>query len=142
MPAQTKLSKTRINAYNTAHYRVTGPPPFVLRIWKKSPELAALFKKLDVESAMYITAYNPKGKPTDRNLNIRAHKKLKAEIENLKAPLFDGVGGDPSGNWKAEPSFLVLGVTLESAREFAEKYGQDAVVWADSDAIPLLILMR
>ncbi len=142
MPAQTKLSKTLINAYNTAHYRVTGPPAFVLRIWKKSPELAELYKDHGYESAMYITAYNPYSRKTDRNLNIRAHKHLKNELTQMKLPYFEGVGGDPSGHWKAEPSFLVLGVALEVAKEMAVKYKQNAVVWVDSDTIPELVLMR
>lgn len=142
MPAQTKLSKTLINAYNTAHYRVTGPPPFVLRLWKKSPELARLYKEHGYESAMYLTAYNPYSRKTDRNLNIRAHKHLKNELTQMKLPFFEGVGGDPSGHWKAEPSFLVLGVTPETAKEMALKYKQNAVVWINSDAVPELFLMR
>ncbi len=142
MPAQTKLSKTLINAYNTAHYRVTGPPGFVLRIWKKSIELAKLYEEKGRESAMYLTAYNPYSRKTDRNLNIRAHKHLKNDLTQMKLPFFEGVGGDPSGHWKAEPSFLVLGVTLETAKEMAVKYKQNAVVWVDSDAIPELVLMR
>jgi len=142
LPAQTKLSKTLINAYNTAHYRVTGPPEFTLRIWKKSAELAKLYKVHGCESAMFITAYNPYGKKTDRNINIRNQKRLKAEFLKDKLVHFDGVGGDPSGHWVAEPSFLVMGVTEAGAREMAEKYHQNAVVWADSDAIPLVLLMR
>ena len=142
MPAQTKLSKTMINAYNTAHYRVTGPPEFTLRIWKISPELAALYGEHGVKSAMYLTAYNPYSRKTDRNLNIRAHKHLKNDLTQMKLPFFEGMGGDPSGHWKAEPSFLVLGVTLETAKEMAGKYKQNAVVWVDSDAAPQLILMR
>jgi len=142
MPAQTKLSKTMINAYNTAYYRVTGPPEFTLRIWKKSPELAKLYKEHNVTSAMYLTAYNPFSKKTDRNINMRNQKHLKGELMREKLVHFDGVGGDKSGHWVAEPSFLVLGVTEDFAKGMADKYQQNAVVWADSDAIPLLILMR
>jgi hypothetical protein len=141
MPAQTKLSKTMINAYNTAHYRVIGPPEFTLLIWKKSAELAKLYKAHGVTSAMFITAYNPYSKKTDRNINIRTQKRLKGDLIREKLVHFEGVGGD-AGQWVALPSYLVLGVTEDFAREMADKYQQNAVVWADSDAVPLLILMR
>jgi len=142
VPSQTQLSKTLINAYYTAHYRVKGPPPFTLLIRKRSAELAKLYKAHQVESAMYLTAYNPMGKKTDRNINIRNQKKLLGELTRMGLTCLEGIGGDPSGHWVAEPSFLVLGVTQEFAKEMALKYRQNAVVWADSDAIPELILMR
>lgn len=142
MPAQTKISKTLINAYYTAHYRVKGPPAFTLRIRKKSPELAKLYETYQVTSAMYITAYNPYGKKTDRNTNMRNHKRLLGELTRQGLTCMEGVGGDPSGHWVAEPSLLVLGVTQDFAREKAVEYHQNAVVWADSDAVPELILTR
>src|SRR5580658_6150233 len=116
MPAQTKLSKTMINAYNTAHYRVIDPPEFTLRIWKKSAELAKLYKVHGVQSAMFITAYNPYSKKTDRNINIRTQKRLKGDLIREKLVHFEGLGGD-AGQWVAEPSYLVLGVTEDFAKE-------------------------
>lgn len=143
MPAQTKkISKTLINAYYTAHYRVKGPPEFTLRIRKKSAELAALYKAHGVTTAMYITAYNPYGQKTERNTNVRNQKRLQGEFLRRSLTCMEGVGGDPSGHWVAEPSFLVLGVTRDFALEMAVEYRQNAVVWADSDAVPELILTR
>jgi hypothetical protein len=143
LPSQTQISKTLINAYNVAHYRVSdGGTAFVLLIKKKSNPLAALLKSRGAASAAFLTAYNPYGKKIKEPMNVRAHKALKREIEGLGLVCFEGVGEDPSGKWKVEPSFLVLGMSLEQAKALGEKHGQNAVVWVDSDAVPRLVLLR
>lgn len=143
MASRSELSKTMINAYRTAHYRVaTATPPFVLLIKKQSLELAALMKLHDVTNAAFLTAYNPFSRLTDRNLNIRAHKALMGELIRMGLVYFEGAGEDPSGKWKSEPSFLVLGIPMEDARKLGDKYKQNAVVWADGDAVPQIILLR
>lgn len=143
MPAQTKLSKTLINAYHVAHYRVTGAgEPFVLLVRKKSTRLAALLKLHHQESAMFLTACNPFSQKEKPTLNVRAQKALENEIRKNGWTYFEGFGEDPSGKWKVEPSFLVLGVSLEEAKELAEKHRQNAVIWCENDAVPQLILLR
>ncbi len=143
MPSQTKVSKTVINAYNTAHYRVKVPDDsFVLLIKKKSGPLAALMKDLGVASAAFLTAYNPYSQKTNVNVNVRAQKALRNDIEKLGMVFYEGTGEDPSGQWKVEPSFLVLGISLETAKAIGVKHGQNAVVWVDSDAVPQLMLLR
>jgi hypothetical protein len=142
LPSQTNVSKTVINAYNVAHYRVTGQGAFTLLIKRKSAPLAALMKRHQVKSAAFITAYNPHGKKIREALNFRAHKALKREIERLGFVCFEGVGEDPSGQWKVEPSYLVMGISLEEAKVMGQNHGQNAVVWTDSDAVPQIILLR
>jgi hypothetical protein len=52
------------------------------------------------------------------------------------------MGFDPSGNWPAEKSFLALGLDLEVSRALGAEFQQNAVLWANADAIPRLILLR
>ena len=37
---------------------------------------------------------------------------------------------------------LSLGISLELGSQIGTKYGQNAIVWAGSDAIPKLVLLR
>ncbi len=55
--------------------------------------------------------------------------------------LIAGVGVDPTGEWPAEASVLVLGITLERAIGVGHRYGQNAIVWMDGDAVPQLVFL-
>ena len=143
MPAQTQISKTIINAYYNAHYRVTGAgKEFILRPKRKSGPLATLMEKHGVECAAFLTAYNPYSVVIKEPANVRANKALVVDLKKTGLPFFKGSGEDPSGQWKIEPSFLVLGMTEEAAREIGMKYHQNAVIWADNDALPQVVLLR
>jgi len=143
LPSQTKVSKTVINAYNIAHYHVKVPDnSFVLLIEKRSAPLAALMKDLGVTQAAFITASNPFSRKVKDTVNERARKALKNDIEKLGVVFYEGSGEDPSGKWKVEASYLVLGIAQEQARALGVKYGQNAIVWVESDATPELLLLR
>jgi hypothetical protein len=51
------------------------------------------------------------------------------------------MGHDTNSDWR-EASVLALGISLELGSQFGIKYGQNAIVWAGSDAIPKLVLLR
>ncbi len=143
MPAQTQISKTIINAYFNAHYRVTGAgKEFVLRPKRKSQDLAEMMQSLGVESAAFLTAYNPFSVVIKEPQNVRANKALAVDLKKTGLKFFNGSGEDPSGNWKVEASFLVLGMTEEAAKAMGVKYYQNAVIWAGQDAVPRVILLR
>lgn len=143
MPAQTQISKTIINAYYNAHYRVTGAgKEFVMRPKRKSEDLAVLMKKYDVQSAAFLTAYNPFSVVIKEPQNVRANKAMAVDLKKTGLKFFKGSGEDPSGNWKIEASFLVLGITEEAARELGIKYLQNAVIWVGNDAVSKVILLR
>ncbi len=142
MPSQTQLSKTVINAYNTAHYKVAGNKGFVMRIKRECAPLAELMKSHGVTCAAFITAYNPYGKKAKPPENMRYNKALWRDILGMRFIHFEGAGEDPTGRWKSEPSYLILGISLEDAKTLARKHRQNALVWADSDAVPQVILLR
>ncbi len=140
---KSKVSRTIINAYRTANYRIGVPPKdFVFNVRKKSADLNDLMKSHDCLTAAFLTAYNPYGEPAKPHLNVRAQKNLKQDLKETGFVFEEGWGEDPSGRWKKEPSFLVLGISLEAAKALGVKYEQNAIIWADQVAYPELVLLR
>ena len=131
-----------IAAYRTTHYHVANSTPFALEIGRPSQPLQHLFSEYDVNSAAFLTAWNPFSQPTTEVENWTAQARLECNLSQDLLPVFAGVGKDPSGEWPGEPSILVLGLTLEAASSLGIQYQQNAIVWADQDANPQLNLRR
>jgi len=119
-----------------------GDWPVVLRVGKSSADLATLFEAQKVASAAVVTAWNPFSEPRPIAEKQTAQARLIADIEQLALRNQPGHGADPTGAWPPEPSRLVLGIDLVSAGTMGRKYGQNGIVWAGADAIPVLVLLR
>jgi len=52
-----------------------------------------------------------------------------------------GVGRDPRGEWPAEPSVLVLGISRREAEILGRSYEQNAVVFVERGGAPELVLL-
>lgn len=142
MLPESLIPDATIKAYLATDYRVMAAEPFVLNVGRTSPELARWFKLDRTDSAAFITAWNPFGELTSDSENHAAQQKLLAEIKALGLPYLDGEGRDPSGLWPGEPSFLVFGISLETAKKLARQFRQNGFVYAGSDSTPRLILLR
>jgi hypothetical protein len=114
---------------------------FVLKVGESNAELVEWFQTND-DQAAYITAWNPFGKKISDDENYIAEQKLIAEIESRDLFYLKGESIDPSGLWPNEPSLLVFGITLESAKELVKRYRQDGFIYIGNDAKPQLILLR
>ena len=55
----------------------------------------------------------PNSQPTTEHENAAAQAEMEAEIESLNLDFYPGQGEDPTGQWAAEPSALVMGIGLE-----------------------------
>ena len=140
---ESKLSPGIIEAYRSARYKVTGAePPFVLRVDEPSIELISLLENSKNQSAAFITVDNPQSQVVPNEKNLQARRSFLKEIEEKGFQFYLGVGEDPVGKWHGEESFLVLGISLEMAKKLGNKYGQNAILWADNQGIPQLILLR
>jgi hypothetical protein len=95
-----------------------------------------------VKSAAFITACNPYSRSTSSEENEARGRRLRLDIQRLGLTHFEGQGRDPSGQWPPEDSLLVLGLSRESALELGARYEQNALLWADTDAVPRLLLLR
>lgn len=126
-----KALRTRLEpAYLSTRYVVDAVPevlaePLTIRIGEQHPQLDAL----GVGSGwLFITAWNPGGKPAPAADNARALRKLEQRLVSLGQQHFRGrgVGADPT--WTPEESFLVLDVSRALARRLGEEMEQLAVV--------------
>ena len=142
MLTHTEIPEAAIEAYKAACFRVWIEDGFTLELGEINQQLVRRFAKDQVESAAFITAYNPFSQPTTEHENAAAQAELEAEIESLNLDFYPGQGEDLTGQWAAEPSALVMGIGLEQAKMLGVKYQQNAIVWIGHDAKPQLLILR
>ena len=126
-------------AYRATDYRVLTTPPLVLAVDRPSPGLACLLKTFEVPEAVFITAWNPHSRRCGDEINGNAQKDLEAELHRMACRVLPAEGRARQGNWPAEPSFLAVGIDQMTAIALGREFGQNAIVWAGSDACPRLI---
>ena len=136
----TRVAAELVVAYAATDYRVTGTEPaFVLRIGHHNVALAECHHRYGVASSAFITAWNPGSQPRPIAENETAQRRLRNELEARGLPVLAGEGIDIHGQWPAEPSLLVLGISAHEAHRLAVRYDQHAIVFAGADAVPTLI---
>lgn len=79
-----------------------------------------------------VTAYNPGTARPGEEANCRANERLRAAIECAGWSYWPAVGRSPSGD-HAEPSFAVLDITEEQARELGAQFEQACVFYWDGE---------
>lgn len=131
-----------IQAYLETHYVVHVDPVICLRVGEASAGLLALHQYWGVDSSAFVTACNPHGQLSGGPENDRRQLSLAQELNSGGFPHLEAIGTHPDGGWPGEPSFLILGPGLQSARSFGVRYRQNAILWTGSDGIPQLILLR
>ena len=145
--ADTAIDPAKIQAYLQTTYCVSlETETLSLNIGTQHNTLADLFSTHAVNCGAFITAYNPKGteQPSELNesdhdllldrVNSLGHKSLEAHTQAHK--------NTEGSHWPTEHGLFVLGIALEQAQSLARDFDQDALVWVDSDLIPVLILLR
>lgn len=127
------VSETLLRAYRAAEYVVFGDPQVVVRIGAPAPQLGR---------AAFVTACNPEGKPQDDDTNRAAQAQLEARLEKGGWRYVRGEGRDPAGGWKAEPSFLVLGIPKDEAEALGRRFRQNAIVYLEPGRPAELVVLR
>lgn len=138
----TCLPKSLISAYRATRYRVFTRPDFELAVGQPSSALADLYRTHAVNSAAFLTAWNPEGNLQSEAANREAFVLLHQCVTPLSVKVISGFGEDPDGAWAGEESLLALGLGREAACEIGAEFRQNAIVWAGADAVPELILLR
>lgn len=136
------LSEELVSKYLAAQYQVWIDTSVVtLQIGCQSAPLAALLQATGNRSAVYVTACNPASEVATSQENQSAMARLYERLACYSNHIYRGTGIDPSGEWPAEESLLALGIDLSIAKKIGDEFGQNAIVWIDSAAIPHLVLL-
>lgn len=132
-----------IAAYRRAHYRVFDPDgEFVMQIDMPCPGLARCHARHGVDGSCFISAWNPGSVVRSIAENSAAAARLRAAIAALGLAAVPGQGEDPGGLWVPEASLLVPGIDAATALQLAREFGQAAIVFAEADAVPKLLIVH
>jgi hypothetical protein len=130
-----------IDAYQRALYVVFGEPALLIRIGEPNPELDALLKDHEAHTAAFVTAANPHGARLSAAENHAAAEALLKSEFLIGHAWCQGEGRDPAGQWPAEPSVLVIGLSRKDAAALGFVYGQNAIVFIDKGKAPELVIL-
>jgi hypothetical protein len=128
-------------AYAKAEYIVFGEPALVLRIGEHNPAVDALLEADGAAGAAYLTPANPRGERWSREENLAALYSFHDSLRDTDFTCHPGEGRDPEGRWEAEPSLLVVGITLEDAEAIGLELEQNAIVYVERGRAPRLIFL-
>jgi hypothetical protein len=129
-------------AYRETHYHVYTAAPFTLRVGERSEELATLHRDFGVAASAFISACNPYSSQLGEDDNRQRHVDFGRELAVSSITAIEGLGQHSTNEWPGEPSYLLLGVALETAQAMGVRLEQNAILWMDEDATPRLVLLR
>ena len=148
--ANSNLSMSLVQAYRETQYRAhlkdagkdSGEESIVLKVDVTSAPLKGLHLRTGVDCSAFITACNPWSRALSDAQNAQRMQGLMDVLRARSLRWYPGTGQHPNNGWPAEPSLLVLGLSLAAARVLAASFEQNAFVWSGADATPQLILLR
>lgn len=122
--------------YLDTDYIISDDPPLLMKVGEQSDDLRVLLGSMGVESAAFITAWNPHSEKLTDDENDDRQAVLLADIEKMRLNYLVGYG---QGNDWQEYSYLVLGIDKDQATAMATHFEQNAYVWVGPAGIPELI---
>lgn len=125
-------------AYADAHYFVTiGRREWLFQVGQPALEIE---RQLQAGTYLFITAWNPHGRPAADGHNAEADEALQARLLELDWPHHPALGCDASGG-AVERGWLVLDAPLEAADGLAREFLQAGTVfWERGHAVGLRML--
>lgn len=129
-----------IAAYRAAVYDVdvTAESKLSFHVEKPCAALDDVLRAHDVDTAVLLTAYNPRSRRLSAAENAAAHRALLGVVARMEKPTLPSRGRDPEGTWPAEPGLLILGLTREEGHTLARRFDQYAFVWIERGRSPVL----
>lgn len=131
-----------VQAYRHAIYGVRAATDFAFYVGQTSTLLQNLMAQHQCHSAAYITACNPKGRRLADRENTRRQAVLAEYLQRSGYLFLPGEGRGADAHWKAEPSFLVLGMSVQVAKAVGRRWRQNAILWCSANALAQLLLLR
>jgi len=134
------LNKDLIEAYRDSDYVVFTKPEMVLRVGEPSERLDRLLEDHGAESAVFVTAANPRSEKKSAAENAEAMGALDGILAAAGYPRYPGEGRNEERTWR-EPSVLAVGIYRENAQALGRLFGQNAVVFIEVGKAPELLLL-
>lgn len=129
-----------IEAYRNTRYDVhDGKTTISLRIGEINNGIADFHRRRNVQSSVFITAWNPLGEYVSADENEKANDELRKFLVDEAVDFLEGEGVGTDTTWPPEKSVLVLGVSKERAASLCKHFKQNAVVFIGQDCIPELM---
>ena len=122
--------------YLDTDYIISDDPPLLMKIGEQSDDLRVLLGSMGVESAAFITAWNPRSEQLTDEENDDRQGVLLTDIEKIRLNYLVGYG--QREDWR-EYSYLVLGLDKDQATAMATRFEQNVYVWIGLAGIPELI---
>ena len=122
--------------YLDTDYIISDDPPLLMKIGEQSDDLRVLLGSMGVESAAFITAWNPRSEQLTDDENDDRQGMLLTDIEKMRLNYLVSLG--QLDDWQ-EYSYLVLGIDKDQATAIATRFEQNAYVWIGPAGIPELI---
>lgn len=138
----TAVAPSLIDVYRESHYHIAGAQPTILFLDTPSADLAAIHHRAGVTCSVFITACNPRSVPLDAATNAQRQDLLAEKLQQCDVTFVDAWGAHPSNGWPREPSFLVLGLSLETAKALGRHFDQNAILHSGEEAIMRLLVLR
>lgn len=136
------LPAATLDAYRAAIYRIDGrdaQPDIDMKIGVTNGDVASLLARHGVESAVFVTAFNPFGHVLAPEDNAARQRRLTERVGQMGLRALLGEGIDPMNIWVAEASLFVLGATPDTADALMTEFEQNAVVYVDRAGLPELL---
>jgi hypothetical protein len=136
------IDNALVEAYKDAEYVVFTDTEFVMLVDTYSDPLQQLMTSKPFSQAALITAFNPYSEILDESENLKRQNALSKELNDFGFEFLQGLGRDKERQWPGERSVLVLNIPIDVAKKLGNKYGQNAIIWIEEDAIPQLLLLE
>jgi hypothetical protein len=116
--------------YRDTDYWVDDAPdePFAIRVGESCLELAVLLTAAGEFEWAFVTACNPGSVPLSDEDNSQRMNRLEQAVRQGGWLFYHGHGAGRDGEWPAEPSLLILGISEREALDLARSFGQNAIV--------------
>ena len=80
-------------------------------------------------SAVILTAWNPRGQPFPLSENHSRNNQLSSKV--IEHTMYKSIGQGDDSSWPAEESFFILGIKRTEADKLAIEFEQYAYVWIE-----------
>jgi hypothetical protein len=135
------LTAALIEAYRATDYVLfeDGGDAVVVNVGRPSAAFDRVLAARGVDTAVIVTAYNPRSVVLPDAENRVRHAELTALLKVRGYAHALGEGRDPTGRWKAEIECVVFGIPVEAGLDLARAFDQNAIVFIRRGEAPALV---